>query len=79
MIEKRLKLEGKDAETFLALFEDDDKVIKDIAWCLFIKGLSYEATAIRVGYSERNVFRKYQSILKTAIKRLLKIANDVAE
>lgn len=65
----------EEAEIFLSLI--DDKVKKKIAKCLFIDGMTNEATAEAVDYSTSSIAKWKMEILKDCIKILIrnKISN----
>lgn len=65
----------KEAEIFLSLI--DDEVKKKIAKCLFIDGLTNEATAEVVDYSTSSIAKWKMEILKDCIKILVgeKVSN----
>lgn len=65
--------EGKEAETFLNLFNDfDDEYHREVAKLLFVYGLSKEEVAEKTNYSVRHIERLKSNILKVALKRALK-------
>lgn len=61
----KAKYEGKEAERFLALF-DNDKTLQKIAEYHFVEGLTFEETGYLVGYSARQIGRLCKKIEQIA-------------
>lgn len=66
-----LVFKNAEAEMFLSIFADD-KVIQNIAKCMFVDGLTAEQTAIITAYSKRQIERFRLRIMTVAVKRLMK-------
>lgn len=66
---KPLFTNQKTAEIFIALFIEEHH--KKIAKSLFVDGLTNEETAIKNGYSKRQIERIRAELLRIAVKRLV--------